>query len=96
VVEVNIGTPSRFELSQNYPNPFNPTTTIKFSLPEASQVKLTVYSLLGEKVAELVNEVKEAGTHNVIFDASNLTSGFYIYRIETKNYAKTMKMMLIK
>ncbi len=61
VIEVDLGSPTKFELSQNYPNPFNPVTTIKFSIPQPGNVKLTVYNLLGEQVAELVNGFREAG-----------------------------------
>ena len=96
VVKVNANGLAKTELFQNYPNPFNPTTQISFKLANANQVNVSVYNTLGEKVAELVNEVREAGVHNLKFDASNLSSGFYIYRIETPNYSKTMKMMLLK
>ncbi len=96
VVTVNANGLAKTELFQNYPNPFNPTTQISFKLANANQVNVSVYNTLGEKVAELVNEVREAGVHNLKFDASNLSSGFYIYRIETPNYSKTMKMLLIK
>ncbi len=96
VVTVNANGLAKTELFQNYPNPFNPTTQISFKLANTNQVNVSVYNTLGEKVAELVNEVREAGVHNLKFDASNLSSGFYIYRIETPNYSKTMKMLLIK
>ncbi len=102
VVTVTINGLAKTELYQNYPNPFNPTTIISFNLSHTTHVKITVYNTLGEKVTELVNEVREAGIHNLKFDASNLTSGFYIYRIvtdsygETPSYSKTMKMLLIK
>ena len=96
VVEVQSGIPVDFGLSQNYPNPFNPTTTIQYSLPKTGNVKLTVYNVLGEKVADLVNETKEAGIHTVNFDASNFNSGLYFYKIETNGFTQTRKMMLIK
>lgn len=93
----------RAELFQNHPNPFNPSTTISFFISEATIVKIKVYNSLGQEVVELLNDKIEAGNHKVKFDASNLdglgrglTSGFYIYRLETHNFAKTMKMMLIK
>ncbi len=95
-IEVDLSTPLRYSLEQNYPNPFNPTTNIRFSLPEASKVKLVVYNLIGEKVAELVNGKMESGNHSVVFNASGLTSGFYIYKIVTPNFRKSMKMLLIK
>ncbi len=91
-----MASPGKFELSQNYPNPFNPTTTIRFSLPEAGNIKLTVYNLLGEQVAALVNGFKEAGVHTVNFDASELNSGIYVYKIETNHFNQSRKMTLIK
>jgi hypothetical protein len=87
---------SNYQLYQNYPNPFNPATTIKFSLPEKSQVKISVYNLLGIKVAQLLNEVKDAGTHSVSFDGSNLSSGVYFYKIEAGTFTSTKKLTLLK
>ncbi|MEX0608752.1 MAG: S8 family serine peptidase [Balneolaceae bacterium] len=88
--------PKWYSLQQNYPNPFNPSTAISFDLPESHEVKLNVFDLLGRKVAQLVNETKEAGKHTVYFDASNLSSGVYIYRIEAGAFIQNQKMMLIK
>jgi len=88
--------PSNFELSQNYPNPFNPSTVIKFALPENSKVLLEVYNILGEKVATLINTEMKAGYHSFIFDARNLTSGVYFYRIETSKFKDVKKMILVK
>ncbi len=88
--------PAKFELAQNYPNPFNPSTTIKYALPKSSLVRLTVFNILGEEVAVLVNETKQAGIHTVNFDASNLNSGMYVYRIETNNSVQSKKMLLLK
>lgn len=85
-----------FALDQNYPNPFNPSTTIRFSLPEASFVTLKVYNLLGQEVATVVNENLNAGVHQVNFDAKNLTSGIYIYKISAGKYEASKKMLLIK
>jgi hypothetical protein len=85
-----------FELAQNYPNPFNPTTKISYSLPSASEVSVKVYDMLGNEVRTLVNEMKDAGSHAVQFDASNLSSGIYIYAIQAGEFTKTMKMTLVK
>ncbi|MBI5403808.1 MAG: T9SS type A sorting domain-containing protein [Ignavibacteriae bacterium] len=88
--------PATFSLSQNYPNPFNPTTKINFALPKSGLVTLKVYDVLGKEVATLVNEVKNAGTYNFEFDASNLTSGVYFYKIEANGFTDVKKMMLVK
>lgn len=80
----------------NYPNPFNPMTTISYSLPEAGQVTLKVYDLLGREVVELVNSSKERGKHNVIFNASKFSSGFYIYTIRVNDFYASKKMLLTK
>lgn len=85
-----------FKLSQNYPNPFNPTTSIKYELPENSLVELSVFDMLGRKVATLVNGRKEAGYHQVDFDASQLASGVYIYQLQAEGKIFTEKMTLIK
>jgi hypothetical protein len=96
VIEVNTNTISEFLLNQNYPNPFNPSTVITFTIPERTNVRLTVYNILGEQVAKLVNEMKEAGSYQVDFNASNLSSGIYIYKLEGGNFISTKKMMLVK
>jgi hypothetical protein len=95
-VEVEIVKPVSYELGQNYPNPFNPSTTIKFSMPEAGNVKLVVYNLLGQEVKSLVNGFMQSGTHIVNFDASNLNSGMYLYRLNTGTFTEVRKMTLIK
>jgi hypothetical protein len=85
-----------FSLGQNYPNPFNPSTTINYSLPISGNVKLTIYNSIGSKVATLVNEYKPAGTYSVNFNASNLASGIYLYRLESGTYSAAKKLILIK
>lgn len=88
--------PASFTLEQNYPNPFNPSTTIEFSLPAQMQVKLAVYNVKGEKVAELVNSILPAGHHSISFDGSNLKSGIYVYRLETTQQILSRKFTLLK
>jgi hypothetical protein len=88
--------PEGYFLSQNYPNPFNPATSINFSVGKPSQVKLTVYNVLGQNVATLVNSRLNAGTHVVQFDAKKLTSGVYFYRLEAGDYILQKRMLLIK
>jgi flagellar hook assembly protein FlgD len=87
-------------LYQNYPNPFNPTTTIEFSLPEKSEVVISIYNSLGEKVRELVNGSMEAGYQRVVLDARELPSGTYVYQINakgsTKSFIQSKKMTLLK
>ncbi len=85
-----------FNLFQNYPNPFNPSTTIKFELNKNTNVKLSVYNILGQKLFDLVNGQMQSGVHEVNFDASNLSSGIYLYRIQTEYGSKVMKMELLK
>ncbi|MDX2129237.1 MAG: T9SS type A sorting domain-containing protein [Chloroherpetonaceae bacterium] len=85
-----------YALSQNYPNPFNPSTTIRYQLPEKSNVTIDVYDILGKKVQTLVNGTKDAGNYEVNFNARNLSSGVYFYRIQAGSFTKTLKMMLIK
>jgi len=88
--------PEAYSLSQNYPNPFNPSTSIKFSIPEATDVVLKVYDILGSEVAVLVNDRIEAGNYTVDFDASRFASGMYIYSIKAGEYSSSKKMMLLK
>lgn len=95
-VQIDLGSLSTFWLNQNYPNPFNPSTTIQFSLPAALNVKIIIFNLLGQEIQTLVNETKEAGIHEIIFDAQNLNSGVYLYKIEAGSYIQTRKMTLIK
>jgi hypothetical protein len=88
--------PDQYLLGQNYPNPFNPTTKINFSLPEKSELNLSVFNVLGEKVATLVEGTKEAGTYTADFIGANLPSGVYYYTLTTNEFTSTKKMMLIK
>ncbi|HNW60371.1 MAG TPA: T9SS type A sorting domain-containing protein, partial [bacterium] len=96
-----VTTVASYELGQNYPNPFNPTTTIDFSVPKASQVKLTVYNMLGQKVKTLVDRTMVAGQHTIKWDGlddngSAVSSGMYIYRLEGQFGVKSHKMMFLK
>jgi hypothetical protein len=88
--------PQDYQLLQNYPNPFNPSTKIRFNLPQSGFVSLKVFNLLGQEVAVLINEEITAGQKEVIFDASNLTSGLYLYKLNANDYSETRKMMLLK
>ena len=92
----NTDAPAEFALEQNYPNPFNPSTTIQYSVAEPGLVSLSVYNLMGQRVAELVNETKSAGTFNVSWNASNAASGMYYYRLVAGGKTITRKMTLIK
>ncbi len=96
IIEVVVGTPTEFSLGQNYPNPFNPSTTINYSIPEFSFVTLKVYDVLGSEVATLVNEDKSVGSYEVEFDANELTSGIYFYKIQAGSFVETKKMVLMK
>ena len=95
-VKEKVATPSKYTLEQNYPNPFNPSTKISYSLPKATHVSLKVYDVLGNEITTLVNKNQSAGNYKVNFDASNLTSGVYFYKISTNNFSQVRKMMLIK
>ncbi len=88
--------PSTYALGQNYPNPFNPTTGISYQLPQAGNVKLGVYNLLGMEVATLVNGFREAGIHSATWNATGMPSGVYFYKIEAGNFSRTLKMVLQK
>jgi hypothetical protein len=94
-IEVEIK-PLTFSLEQNYPNPFNPSTIIRFGIPSPSHVKLAVYNSIGEEVAVLKNEMLEAGSYDINFDASRLSAGVYFYSLKTDSYHSTKKMILIK
>jgi len=101
VVEVEVLTPAEFALDQNYPNPFNPSTTINFRLAVDSKVSMTIFNVLGQEVASLLNGNLVAGSHQISFDASSLNSGVYMYRIEASgidgtNFVDVKKMILTK
>jgi hypothetical protein len=99
-VFAEVGAPRNFALLQNYPNPFNPSTTIEFSIPQMSNVKIEVFNVIGELVASLVNQTLNAGYHQVNFDASSLPSGTYIYQLKASGqngtFVETKKMLLMK
>ena len=95
-INENSNTVNSFNLEQNYPNPFNPTTRIKYSVAQRSNVSLKVYDMLGSEVATLVNTTKDAGNYEVNFNASNLASGLYVYKIQAGNFTQSKKMMLLK
>ena len=94
--KTNLNIPDKAQLEQNYPNPFNPATKIRYSLSKAGLVTLKVYDLMGEEVETLINEHKNIGIYEVSFDAANLPSGVYFYKIQADNYIETRKMLLIK
>ncbi len=95
-IVINKTQPTEFIVFDNYPNPFNPMTKIAFSLPASVRVQLSVYNILGEKVSELINENMSAGRHEITFDASNLSSGVYLYKISAGNYSAVKSMTLVK
>ncbi len=88
--------PNEYNVSQNYPNPFNPVTKISYALPSAATVDLKVYNVLGQLITTLVNEEKPAGFYEVDFNAADLPSGVYMYRIQAGDYVETKKMLLLK
>ena len=96
VVEIDVTGPLTFDLSQNYPNPFNPSTSIKYSVPESGNIRLSVFNIVGEEVAVLAEGFTQAGFYEVSFDASNLSTGVYLYKLQSANSVQTKKMMLLK
>ncbi|MFA6598131.1 MAG: T9SS type A sorting domain-containing protein [Ignavibacteriaceae bacterium] len=88
--------PTKFALTQNYPNPFNPTSTIRYDIPKTSFVKISVYDILGKEIKVLVNEEKNPGHHEIIYDARELASGIYFYTIRTAEFTQSKKMILLK
>ena len=95
-VEVNWSPFTTYKLEQNYPNPFNPTTTIGFGIPEKGNVRISVLNILGEEIKVLLNEEKEAGYHSTEFNASDLPSGVYFYKLQAGNFVETKKMILLR
>jgi hypothetical protein len=94
--QLNLELPQEYRLEQNYPNPFNPSTTIRYGLPARSHVSLTVFNALGQQVAQLVNGEIEAGYHEVQFNASELSSGVYFYRIQAGTFVETKRLLLLR
>ena len=90
------GIPDKFSLGQNYPNPFNPSTKIRFDVPNSGNVSLKVYNELGKEVSTLVNSFKNAGSYEINFDASVLSSGIYFYKLQSEGLSSTKKMLLVK
>ena len=88
--------PKTYLLSQNYPNPFNATTTISFDLPESQFVTLKLYDLFGREVQTLYNRATYPGIHDIHFDASDLSSGFYFYKLQVGDYTESKSMILLK
>jgi hypothetical protein len=88
--------PREYSLSQNYPNPFNPVTLINYQLPKSSEVNLSIFDALGQKVDVLVNGSQSAGNHNITWNAINFPSGVYFYRLEAGSFVSNKKMILIK
>ena len=88
--------PKRFSLDQNYPNPFNPATRIRYALPEPASARLTIYDVLGREVSLLVDRQQAAGTYEVTFEAGDLPSGVYFYRLETGPFSEIRQMLLVK
>ena len=93
--------PNQYSLSQNYPNPFNPTTTIIYQLPKTSKVSLTIYNIIGQKIKALINEKQSAGKHTVTWDGldqngQHVSSGIYLFRLQTYDFIKTYKMLVVR
>ena len=95
-VDENSEIPKRYTLDQNFPNPFNPSTTIRYGLPNKSDVQLTIFNTLGQQISQLVNGEQEAGYHEVKFDASGLSSGVHFYRLRAGDFVETRKLLLMK
>ncbi len=96
VEQISWEIPKEFKLEQNYPNPFNPSTTIKFEVPVRTELSLTIFDIMGREILTLVHGVYEPGKYEVVFNAKNLSSGMYFYRLVSKNFVKTKKLLLLK
>ncbi|MFA5403661.1 MAG: YCF48-related protein, partial [Ignavibacteria bacterium] len=96
IQQISSEIPKEYKISQNYPNPFNPSTTIRLELPKKEYVNLTVYNVNGIEIERLINGVKNAGSYEISFDGSNISSGIYYYRLMTVKFTDTKKMILIK
>ena len=96
IVEIDLGNPTEYTLEQNYPNPFNPNTIVRFTIPEAGNVTIKLFNLLGEEIQTLLDETKDAGTYSINFSAQNLNSGVYLYKIKSGTFSQVRKMTLIK
>ena len=88
--------PKEYALYNNYPNPFNPATTLEYTLMSPGEVSLIIYNLLGQEITTLVSEVQQAGYHKVVWDATNMASGVYLYRLQVGDFVQTRKMLLLK
>ena len=88
--------PKEYALYNNYPNPFNPATTLEYTLMSPGEVSLIIYNLLGQEITTLVSEVQQAGYHKVVWDAANMASGVYLYRLRAGDFVQTRKMLLLK
>ena len=95
-IATSVEHPESFKLNQNYPNPFNPITNIEYQISNYKHINLSIYNLLGEKIATLINEDKSPGTHQVQWDATGLASGVYYYQLKAGEFQEVKKMVLLK
>jgi hypothetical protein len=90
------GIPKEYKLEQNYPNPFNPTTNIKFDIPMSGNIRIVIFDVIGNELQPILDNVLQAGSYSIQFNATNLSSGLYLYKLISSDYSETKKMMLIK